>query len=334
MRGHDERRSDSGTARILLWAERLLVSAGAATLIGCALLVGEAIVAQRVARHSLATALLARRATVSAVTEQLPYLWHQQPAAPAGSPIAALSIPRIRLSAVVLHGSDAQTLRRGPGHLEHTAFPGEAGNVVIAGHRDSFFAPLRNIALGDDIFLDTPQGPFHYRVTSLRVVNARDVSVLTATDHAVLTLVTCYPFWVFGNAPDRFVVRAAAVLDIVAAPFARRLTPLGNAVAAPSVDAPRVQPPPRSAGVLDDMLVRQQVERYRLVYNARLVSRRDGASGGPLRFDACEVTVTGDEATAACHARPDSSSALEPGGRTFTLERAAGRWEIRSIARQ
>ncbi|MBI4266611.1 MAG: class D sortase [Acidobacteria bacterium] len=117
----------------------------------------------------------------------------------------------MQLSAVVLHGSDAQTLRRAPGHLENTALPGESGNVVIAGHRDSFFWPLRNVQLGDDIFLETADRRFHYRVTSVRVVSPRDVHVLAPTDTPMLTLITCYPFWVFGNAPDRFVVRAAAV---------------------------------------------------------------------------------------------------------------------------
>jgi sortase A len=321
---------------MLLWAERLLVSAGVATLVGCALLVGETIVAQRMARTSLERAVLARRPASSSPVPQLPGVGRGQVAVHAGSPIAALSIPRIRLSAVVLHGSDAQTLRRGPGHLENTAFPGEQGNVVIAGHRDSFFAPLRNIARGDDIFLDTPQGPFHYRVTSLRVVNAHDVSVLAATDQAELTLITCYPFWVFGNAPDRFVVRASAVPGSAVLPFAGRVTPR-NPIAAPSMGGSRVQPPheAQTAVVLDDeVLVRERVERYRLVYNARLVGRPDGGSGRPLRFEACDVTLTGDEATAACQARFDSSSGLDRGGRTFTLERAAGEWEIRSIALQ
>ena len=103
-------------------------------------------------------------APASAETTEVP---RRDPMVRKGSAIAALSIPRVHLSSVVLHGSDSQTLRRGPGHLENTALPGESGNVVIAGHRDSFFRPLRNIELGDDIFLDMPGGRFHYHVTSL-----------------------------------------------------------------------------------------------------------------------------------------------------------------------
>jgi hypothetical protein len=84
---------------------------------------------------------------------------------------------------------------------------------VFAGHRDSFFSPLRDVRVGDDVFAETPHGRVHYRVTSLRVVKPQDVSVLDPTDDPVLTLITCYPFWVLGPAPDRFVVRAVRVAD-------------------------------------------------------------------------------------------------------------------------
>jgi sortase A len=206
------KRASSRRVRLLAWAERLLLTAGVAALIWCAVVIGDAVVAQRVARSSLeATAVVERPVRPPApasVSDALPAV---PPAR--GSAIGTLSIPRVDLSAVVLHGSDAQTLRRGPGHLENTALPGESGNVVVAGHRDSFFWPLRNIQLGDDIFIDTPEGQFRYRVASVRVVNRYDVSVLGATDEPVLTLITCYPFWVLGNAPDRFVVRATALVS-------------------------------------------------------------------------------------------------------------------------
>jgi sortase A len=83
--------------------------------------------------------------------------------------------------------------------------------VVIAGHRDTFFRPLRHVKAGDEIVVDTPQARFQYRVTSLHIVHPQDVSVLEPTGDPVLTLITCYPFWVLGPAPDRFVVRAIRV---------------------------------------------------------------------------------------------------------------------------
>ena len=208
MRDHQDGRPGSRGAWFLRWAERLFVTAGAALLIWCAVLVSDAVMAQRSARSSLEAAAVAERPVLPPALAPATAVPSRDPAVSRGSAIAALSIPRVHLSAVVLHGSDSQTLRRGPGHLEHTALPGDSGNMVIAGHRDSFFWPLRHVERGDDIFVDTRKGRFHYRVTSLRVVNPHDLSVLEPTDAATLTLITCYPFWVLGNAPDRYVVRA------------------------------------------------------------------------------------------------------------------------------
>src|SRR5262249_38782518 len=117
-----------------------------------------------------------------------------------GTPLAELSIPRIGLSVVVLQGSDEHTLRQGVGHIESTPLPGESGNVGIAGHRDSFFRPLRNVQIGDDIMLETPAGNVHYRVSSYRIVSPTEISVIHPTSDPVLTLVTCYPFYFVGAA--------------------------------------------------------------------------------------------------------------------------------------
>ena len=327
-------RPDRPRAPWLLWLERLLLTTGAGALVLCAVLVSDALVAQRSARRVLEAASNVERPvwppTPATATDVRP----PAPALHRGAPVATLWIPRVELSAVVLHGSDAQTLRRGPGHLENTPLPGQPGNVVIAGHRDSFFWPLRNIRLGDDIFLDTPRGRVHYEVTSVRVVKPHDISVLAPTARAIVTLITCYPFWVFGNAPDRFVVRAAAVVNGATGALAPHETPAGDSTGTAVIDAPVVQGwGELEIGVHDDqVLVRLAVERYRLVYNRRLVSRHEVGSGGLLEFQTCEVAVAGDRATALCEARPESSSDPEPNVRAFTLERAAGGWAIRSIA--
>jgi sortase A len=89
--------------------------------------------------------------------------------------------------------------------------PGELGNVGLAGHRDSFFRPLRHIRPGDMIALHTPNGPFQYRVESTRVVSPANVEVLAPADKPELTLITCFPFNYVGPAPHRFVVRAVQV---------------------------------------------------------------------------------------------------------------------------
>jgi len=122
--------------------------------------------------------------------------------------IGKISIPSVGLAAMVLEGDDASTLRLGVGHIPGTAFPGPSGNVGLAGHRDTFFRPLRKINVGDKIRFSTTRGIFIYRVSSLRVVLPDAVEVLNSTERPTLTLVTCYPFYYIGAAPKRFIVRA------------------------------------------------------------------------------------------------------------------------------
>jgi sortase A len=128
-----------------------------------------------------------------------------------GSWLARLDAPSVRLSTTVLEGSDDGTLRRAAGHIEDTAFPGQVGNVGIAGHRDTVFRPIRNIHVGDPLLLTTTDRVFRYRISSTMVVNPTDVQVLDPTERPTLTLVTCYPFTFVGHAPQRFIVRAEMV---------------------------------------------------------------------------------------------------------------------------
>jgi sortase A len=102
-------------------------------------------------------------------------------------------------------------LRRAVGHVPQTALPGQWGNIVLAGHRDTFFRPLRKIQAGDAIALKTPAGNFEYRVESTAVTAPTDVQLLKPTEDRSLTLVTCYPFYYVGPAPKRFIVRARLV---------------------------------------------------------------------------------------------------------------------------
>jgi sortase A len=125
-----------------------------------------------------------------------------------GSPLGRLEINRIGLTAMILEGTDGKTLRRAVGHVRGTPLPGEQGNVAIAGHRDTFFRALRNIREDDEITLTTLSGSYHYRVDAIQVVEPQDIEVLDDSGEAILTLVTCYPFYLVGPAPERFVVRA------------------------------------------------------------------------------------------------------------------------------
>lgn len=125
--------------------------------------------------------------------------------------IGRIEIPRLGVAAVVREGADEETLSRAVGLIPGAAHPGQSGNVVLAGHRDTFFRPLRKIKVNDRIRLVVPPNTFEYRVESTRVVTPDETSVLQSKGLDELTLVTCYPFRFIGSAPDRFIVSATRV---------------------------------------------------------------------------------------------------------------------------
>jgi len=132
--------------------------------------------------------------------------------------IGRLEIPRLGLSAVVVEAFNHTNLRRAVGHIPGTALPGESGNVGLAGHRDSFFSPLKDLKINDEIQFSTLRGDFKYLVESLVVVEPDNVGILASSEKNVLTLVTCYPFFYVGPAPKRFIVRARQVAPQAATP--------------------------------------------------------------------------------------------------------------------
>ncbi len=128
-----------------------------------------------------------------------------------GDLIGRIKIPRVGVSALVLHGVGSRTLRRGVGHIPGTARPDMNGNVGLAGHRDSFFRGLKDISKNDTIELSTLDGTFEYKVEWIKIVRPKDTHVLEDEGDAALTLVTCYPFYYVGSAPKRFIVRARRI---------------------------------------------------------------------------------------------------------------------------
>jgi sortase A len=132
-----------------------------------------------------------------------------KPAIRAGDAIGRLDIPRLGLSVAILQGTSPHILRLGAGHIEGTPLPGEPGNIGIAGHRDTFFRGLKNIRKNDEIQLQTATGIQRYEVDWTKVVGPDDISVLRSDgSDSTLTLVTCYPFYLIGPAPKRFIVHA------------------------------------------------------------------------------------------------------------------------------
>ena len=122
--------------------------------------------------------------------------------------IGRLTIDAADVSVLVGSRSDEVSLRRGAAHIAGTSWPGEPGNLGIAGHRDDVFRGLRHLRVGDHIKLETPRGSFAYAVESLRTVSPERVDVLEPVGYKTMTLVTCYPFDFIGPAPLRYIVRA------------------------------------------------------------------------------------------------------------------------------
>jgi len=125
-------------------------------------------------------------------------------------PVARLTVPRLGVSEIVLAGGSGQSMAFGPGHLSRSAAPGGAGNVALAGHRDTHFRFLRNLRPGDEIRLEAPNRTVRrYRVTETAVTDFRDRRPLAVTQEPALTLITCYPFdAIVPGGPLRYVVRA------------------------------------------------------------------------------------------------------------------------------
>ncbi len=117
-----------------------------------------------------------------------------------------LVIPKIDLTSFIVEGTNHKSLLLGPGHMTRTAEPGEIGNAVITGHRDTFFRHIAQLEKGDQLYVERDGKRFTYEVTGKKVVEPSDLSVTRPTDDAQVTLITCYPTYFIGPAPKRLVV--------------------------------------------------------------------------------------------------------------------------------
>jgi sortase A len=114
---------------------------------------------------------------------------------------------------IVLEGGSGRTLAFAPGHLSASVLPGETGNTIIAGHRDTHFQFLQYMKKGESILFETTAGKKHlYQVTGIDVVDSRRGSLVLDTDTPMLSLVTCYPFSAYEpGSPMRYVVTATMI---------------------------------------------------------------------------------------------------------------------------
>jgi sortase A len=194
----------SSSTRVAKWVEFCLWALGCLALGYCAFLWGRAQYDQAEGNWALEHALPGDPMRVAGPSKR-------PPDRAEGSLVGRIDIPRLDLSAVVFEGTTDDTLARGVGHLRGSAGPGERGNLVLAGHRDTFFRALRNIREGDEVDIKGPQGEFEYQVESTTIVNPDQTEVLEPGNGDTLTLITCYPFRYIGNAPQRFIVRASKI---------------------------------------------------------------------------------------------------------------------------
>jgi sortase A len=123
-------------------------------------------------------------------------------------PLARLSVPQLGVERTILAGASGASLAFGPGHVDGTARPNSAGNCVVAGHRDSWFAFLEDLRPGDELVLETRDEVRHYRVVTTEVHSMWDGEVSAGTTSTRLTLVTCYPFGALTGSDRRYVVVA------------------------------------------------------------------------------------------------------------------------------
>ncbi len=113
-----------------------------------------------------------------------------------GAPVARLRIPAIGVDEIVVNGTDADSLKKGPGRYLDSAVPGEGELVYVAGHRTTYGAPFSHIdrlKKGDRVVLELPYATFEYRITGHRIVEDDETWVLESRGREQLALQACHP---------------------------------------------------------------------------------------------------------------------------------------------
>ncbi len=123
--------------------------------------------------------------------------------------LGVLEVPAVGLEVPVYQTSSELVMDRAAGVINGMAYPHEGGNIGISGHRDGYFRALKDVQVGDLILLQTLEGEKRFTIESTTVVDKTDTHLLKDTREQTVTLVTCYPFYFVGHAPQRFIVTAS-----------------------------------------------------------------------------------------------------------------------------
>jgi sortase A len=192
---------------VLFFLEAMLWTFGFVSLGYCAFVWGRAGIAQYLGNLTL------RELTQGISSKPASVAGLPSPPTPSieGRLFGRVEIPRLGISVVAFEGTNDGTLGLGVGHMIGTANPGQNGNLVLAAHRDTYFRPLRNVRKGDEIKITGAGGTFRYAVESTKIVQPTDIAVVNPTPDATITLITCYPFYYVGDAPERFIVKGKLI---------------------------------------------------------------------------------------------------------------------------
>ncbi|RLQ23276.1 sortase [Seongchinamella sediminis] len=123
--------------------------------------------------------------------------------------LGVLEVPGIALKVPVYQTASALVMDRAAGVIDGMAYPHEGGNIGISGHRDGYFRVLKDVEVGDSVVLQTLEGEKRFTVDEIHIVDKTDTRLLKDTRDQIVTLVTCYPFYFVGHAPQRFIVTAS-----------------------------------------------------------------------------------------------------------------------------
>jgi LPXTG-site transpeptidase (sortase) family protein len=123
--------------------------------------------------------------------------------------IGILEVPSVGLQVPVYPTDTELAMDRGAGVIDGMAYPHEPGNIGIAGHRDGYFRVLKDVKVGDTLSLQTLEGPKSFTIDNVQIVEITDTHLLQDTNDQTVTLVTCYPFYFVGHAPQRYIVTAS-----------------------------------------------------------------------------------------------------------------------------
>lgn len=125
-----------------------------------------------------------------------------------GSQFATLKIENVELEVPILQGEGKDELRKGVGHYVGSLLPGEGGNIVLSGHRETAFYPLKDVEIGDEVIIETDYGQYLYQISDIYITTPDDITPTIPTDTERITMYTCYPFVKWGPTPERYVVVA------------------------------------------------------------------------------------------------------------------------------